>query len=394
VKHKTLETMKEHTKAKAETPATCDKAIEPPAAGASRAHNCSPTCGLTPFRFSYGTIKPTRKDSVMSKQIGLERIRHTLQLVAARTMFCAALAAAAFPCAQAATITVTNTDDSGPGSLRAALAAANDGDTIDATRVSGTIILTNGQLLVSNSVTIAGPGANQLTISGNDAQRVLFINPGAPGATSPPSGPFPTVNISGVTLAYGNAQGGAGGSGGGGGGGAAGMGGALFINGGEVTLDSVNLSQNVARGGNGGPGGGGGGGGVGGNGTGSSTGGSGDGLGGNGGAPNSDGGEGAGGGGGHFEPSDNGANGGFGGGGGGVANGTQGGGTIGGNGGFGGGGGGIAPGVSTATGGRGGAFGGGGGSSNPPEGCGGGGGAGLGGAIFLRLVLCPSAPVS
>src|SRR5262249_49011691 len=159
---------------------------------------------------------------------------------------------------------------------------------------SGTIILTSGQLLVSKSVTIAGPGANRLTISGNYAQRVLFINPGAPGAASPPSGPFPTVSISGVTLAHGNAQGGAGGSGGGGGGGAAGMGGALFINGGEVTLDSVNLSQNVARGGNGGPhylGYSGGGGGVGGNGTGAGTkatgvGGSGDGLGGNGGTSN------------------------------------------------------------------------------------------------------------
>src|SRR5262249_23584395 len=235
--------MKEHT-----------KAIQPPATEASRAHNCSPTCGLTPFRFSHGTtIKPTRKDSIMRKQIGLKRIKHRLQLVAARTMFCAALAGAVFPCAKATTISVTNTNDSGPGSLRAALAAANDGDTIDATGISGTIILTSGQLLVSKSVTIAGPGANRLTISGNYAQRVLFINPGAPGAASPPSGPFPTVSISGVTLAHGNAQGGAGGSGGGGGGGAAGMGGALFINGGEVTLDSVNLSQNVARGGNGGP---------------------------------------------------------------------------------------------------------------------------------------------
>src|SRR5262245_15014783 len=145
-----------------------------------------------------------------TKQIGLKKIRHRLKLVAARTMFCAALAGAVFPSAQATTVTVTNTEDSGPGSLRAALATANDGDTIDATGVSGTIILTNGQLLVSNSVTIAGPGASLLTISGNDTQRVLFINPGAPGATSPPSGPFPEVKISGVTLDHGNAKGDAG----------------------------------------------------------------------------------------------------------------------------------------------------------------------------------------
>jgi hypothetical protein len=334
------------------------------------------------------------------KQIRLKRIRRRLQLVAARTMFCAALAGAVFPCAQAATITVANTEDSGPGSLRAALAAATNGDIIDASGVSGTIILTNGQLLVSNSVTIAGPGANLLTISGNDTQRVLFINPGAPGATSPPSGPFPTVSISGVTLAHGNAQGGAGGDGIGGGGGAAGMGGALFINGGEVTLDSVNLSQNVARGGNGGlvgPSGGNGfgagGGGVGGNATSGPSwatgwlvgvGGSGDGLGGNGGAADSDGGDGAGGGG--SDGNGNGGNGGFGGGGGGgsLVYGSP----KAGNGGFGGGGGGASPDQSgnAAPGGRGGTFGGGaGGASDGQSYSGGGGGAGLGGAIFLRL---------
>jgi hypothetical protein len=334
----------------------------------------------------------------MRKQIGLEIIRHRLQLVAARTMFCAALAGAAFPCAQAATMSVTNTEDSGPGSLRAALAAANDGDTVDATGVSGTITLTNGQLLVSNSVTIAGPGASLLTISGNDTDRILFINPGAPGATSPPSGPFPTVNISGVTLAHGNAQGGAGGPGGGGG--AAGMGGALFINGGDVTLDSVNLSQNVARGGagqvsSGSVSGEGGGGGVGGDGTSSKyapgVGGSGDGLGGNGGAPNSDGGEGAGGGG-SAPPGSSGGhagNGGFGGGGGGGGKTSPGDlGSNGGNGGYGGGGGGAGYGVGVSSpGGRGGTFGGGGGGSTYPANYygTGGGGAGLGGAIFLRL---------
>ena len=48
--------------------------------------------------------------------------------------------------ARSATITVTNTNDGGPGSLREALAVANDGDTIDATGVSGTILLTSGEL--------------------------------------------------------------------------------------------------------------------------------------------------------------------------------------------------------------------------------------------------------
>jgi len=55
--------------------------------------------------------------------------------------------------AHATTITVTNTNDSGPGSLRQALVDANDGDTIDFA-VTGTIGLTNGELLVDKSITI------------------------------------------------------------------------------------------------------------------------------------------------------------------------------------------------------------------------------------------------
>src|SRR5262249_37110787 len=223
----------------------------------------------------------------MCKQNVLQFIRKKVQLVATSTMFCAALVSSLSPNAGAATIPVTSTDDGAPGTLRQAMPTATNGDTNDATGISGTIILTNGQLLVSNSVAIVGPGPNLLTISGNSAHRIFFINPGAPGATNPPPAPFPAVSISGVTLANGVAQGGLGAGGGGGGGGAAGMGGAIFVNGGDVSLATVSLVQNVARGGDGGGGGcctgggGGGGGGVGGNGTsGSSLGGGGDGLGG------------------------------------------------------------------------------------------------------------------
>ena len=52
---------------------------------------------------------------------------------------------------QAATITVTNTNDNGPGSLRQALADAVDGDTINFnSSLNGqTITLTSGELLVT-----------------------------------------------------------------------------------------------------------------------------------------------------------------------------------------------------------------------------------------------------
>ena len=71
------------------------------------------------------------------------------------------LLAATTMSAQAATITVTNTNDSGPGSLRQALANANNGDTINFT-VTGTISLFSGELGIGKNVTISGPG-RQLT---------------------------------------------------------------------------------------------------------------------------------------------------------------------------------------------------------------------------------------
>lgn len=67
----------------------------------------------------------------------------------------------------AATITLTTLDDSGPGSLRDALANIADGDTIDGSALTGTVSLTSSELLVSNSVTILGSGPSHFTITGN-----------------------------------------------------------------------------------------------------------------------------------------------------------------------------------------------------------------------------------
>ena len=88
------------------------------------------------------------------------------------------------------TITVTNTNDSGPGSLRQALADANDGDTINFA-VTGTIGLTSGELLAAKDITISGPGAGNLAINGNANSRVFHIGSGQ------------TVTISGLTITNG-----------------------------------------------------------------------------------------------------------------------------------------------------------------------------------------------
>src|SRR5215472_11552732 len=73
----------------------------------------------------------------------------------------------------AITCTVTTTADSGPGTLRDCLASA--ADTIDATGVSGTIMLTSGELQVTHDVTINGPGAATLAVNGNATLRVFHI---------------------------------------------------------------------------------------------------------------------------------------------------------------------------------------------------------------------------
>jgi len=93
----------------------------------------------------------------------------------------------------ATTITVTNVNDSGPGSLRQALTDVNDGDTINFA-VTGTIGLTSGELLVDHSIAISGPGTENLSINGNAKSRVFHIASDQ------------TVTISGLTIANGHAS--------------------------------------------------------------------------------------------------------------------------------------------------------------------------------------------
>lgn len=108
------------------------------------------------------------------------------------------LAFAAALTGHAATISVSNTNDSGAGSLRTALATAGNGDVIDATGLIGAISLAS-QLIVSNSVAILGPGPASLSVMGSPTNRVFHITNSV------------TAAISGLTITNGNINGASGG---------------------------------------------------------------------------------------------------------------------------------------------------------------------------------------
>jgi sugar lactone lactonase YvrE len=107
----------------------------------------------------------------------------------------------------AATLTVSLTTDSGgatgtPGDLRNAIATANTdggGDTIVFT-VTGLITLncTTGTLAINQNMTISGPGAANLAVSGGNACTVFQVNSGV------------TATISGVTIENGSSSNGGG----------------------------------------------------------------------------------------------------------------------------------------------------------------------------------------
>src|SRR5437879_6000988 len=84
-----------------------------------------------------------------------------------RAGICFALTCAVALPIHANIITVTNGNDSGPGSLRQALADANDGDAInfDVSLKGQTIALTSDELVIDKSITITGPGSDQLAVS-------------------------------------------------------------------------------------------------------------------------------------------------------------------------------------------------------------------------------------
>ena len=129
---------------------------------------------------------------------------------------------------------VTNTNDSGVGSLRDALDDVLDDETItfnitaQAPNVAQVITLTSGELVVDKNVTISGPGANVLEVTRDDSAgqfRIFHVMPSH------------TVTIEGTAISNGSAQSGS----------AVGRaGGGIYNDHSTLTVNSCTLSANSA----------------------------------------------------------------------------------------------------------------------------------------------------
>ena len=104
----------------------------------------------------------------------------------------AAIAPSVFAQATPPVITVANLADSGPGSLRQAIVTANSNRNRTTIRfapgLACAILLTSGELRITSSMAISGPGADAVTISGNNASRVFHIESTAASAAGAPIG--------------------------------------------------------------------------------------------------------------------------------------------------------------------------------------------------------------
>lgn len=127
-------------------------------------------------------------------------MRGSLSVVASTTAALALFCISAST--DAATIIVTNNNDSGPGSLRQALANAQNGDTIEFA-VMGSITLTSAELFITNNIAITGPGPGLLSVVRNGQATNFGIFYIAPNLGVTISG----LSISGGRLENGNGAG-------------------------------------------------------------------------------------------------------------------------------------------------------------------------------------------
>ncbi|HSW86587.1 MAG TPA: hypothetical protein VLG49_03705, partial [Rhabdochlamydiaceae bacterium] len=150
----------------------------------------------------------------------------------------------------AATFTVSNTADTGAGSLRQAIIDANTagGTNTIVFTTTGTTTLGSNYPAITNNLTITGPtsaGAAAFTVNGASSFQVFAIRP----ITA-------NCSISNLNIQNSKAQGSTGGtgaSGSGGGGGSFGAGGAIFLErGATLSVSNVNFLNNIAAGGSGG----------------------------------------------------------------------------------------------------------------------------------------------
>ncbi len=100
-----------------------------------------------------------------------------------------------------ATFVVINLNDAGPGSLRDAVDRANAAPGVDTivfkgAATSGEIALTSGEIDITDSVNIRGPGAGRLTIDAQDLSRIFNIDDGTAAVKR--------VTISGLAMVDGN----------------------------------------------------------------------------------------------------------------------------------------------------------------------------------------------
>lgn len=74
-------------------------------------------------------------------------------------------------------VVVTSCQDSGTGSLRAAVQASADGDIVDLTQLPCSLItLTTGRIDISHNLELLGPGSGLLTVDGDNNDRIFNQN--------------------------------------------------------------------------------------------------------------------------------------------------------------------------------------------------------------------------